>query len=248
MKIGVQLYTLRDDMQRAPVETLNALGKMGYRYVETAGFAGKSAKEFAGWLKDAGLQASGMHVGIDACEKELNQVMDDASALNCPYVIVPWIPESVYKDGWDHAGERLERIGEKVNAGGREFAYHNHAFEFVDVKGKSGFEILFSAACPDCLVAQIDLWWAYCGMKDPAGLVNKFGERTKLVHLKDGKSPSDDVHVPAGDGVMPWDAILAACKKAKTDFGIVELDTSPGKPLDAVEKSLKFFRSKGLKE
>jgi sugar phosphate isomerase/epimerase len=248
MKIGVQLYTVRDDMAKDPEGTLQKIGQMGYRFVETAGFAGRSAKEFAKLLADNGLSACGMHVGLEDCESNLSKLLEDATALNCPYLIVPWVPESAYKDGWDRLGERLQAIGERVGAAGKGFAYHNHAFEFVDVQGKTGFDILFSAACPDCLLAEMDLWWAYCGMRDPAGLLKRHGHRTKLVHLKDGKSPQDSVHAAAGDGVMPWDAVLATCREAKVEYGVVELDTSPGPALESVKKSLAFFRSKGFKD
>ena len=123
MKISVQLYTVRDLMDKDAAGTLMAIGKMGYRYVETAGMAGKTTLEFAKLVKQAGLKVSGMHVGLDACEANLDMVLADAKVLNSPYIIVPWAPESSYKDGWEKLGQRLQAIGEKVAAAKRVFAF-----------------------------------------------------------------------------------------------------------------------------
>lgn len=248
MKISVQLYTLRDSMNADPAGTLKALGKLGYRYVELAGTAGKTAKEFAAMLKDAGLKASGMHVGLEACEKDLDAVLADAEAVGAKYIIVPWIPESAYKDGWDKAGVRLQAIGEKVSKAKRVFGYHNHTFEFQDAGGRTGYDALFEAMCPDQVKNEIDLWWAHCGGQDPAKLVAKYGERVDLVHLKDGKDCKDSTQTEAGNGAIKWDEVLKACDKAKVEYGVVELDNCPRPPIESVKICLDYFRSKGYKD
>jgi len=245
MKISVQLYTLRELMGKDPAGTLKELGKMGYRYVETAGTAGKTPQEFAQMIADAGMKVSGMHVGLDACEKDLDAVLAEAETLGAPFVIVPWVPESSYKDGWDKLGMRLQAIGEKVAKAGREFAYHNHTFEFVMVEGRTGWDRMFEASCPDYVKAQIDLWWVHCGKLNPAILVERYGERCRLVHLKDGGDCKAETQLEAGRGVQKWDEILKACEKAKVEFGVVELDNCPNPPLESVRVCLEFFRSKG---
>lgn len=248
MKLSVQLYTVRDLMDKDPAGTLRGIGKLGLKHAETAGYAGKPVKEFAAMMKDAGLKASGMHVGLDACEKELSKVVDEADALGCRYVIVPWAPESAYKDGWDKFGMRLHTIGENLSKSKKVFCYHNHAHEFQDVNGKTGFDILFSAACPDHVFCQIDLWWAHVGKQDPAKLVEKYGSRVKLVHLKDGLDDEKQTQMPAGKGSIDWTSTCKALDKAKTEFGVIEFDTCPGPPLDSIRESLDFFRAKGYKE
>lgn len=223
------------------------IGKMGYKFVETAGYAGKTVDEFALLLKKAGLKASGMHVGFGDCESKLDQVLHEADVLKCPYIICPGIGSDVYGPGWDKAGLRLQAIGEKVVKAKKQFGYHNHSFEFEMVNGKTGYEILFDAACPDYLFNEIDLWWAHCGKQDVPKILGKYGARVKCVHLKDGLKCDEGTHMEAGKGVMPWDSILAACKKARVDFGVVELDSSPRAPLESVRACLEFYRSKGFK-
>lgn len=233
-------------MSNDPAGTLMEIGKMGYKFVETAGYAGKTVEEFAELMKKAGLKTSGMHVGMAECESKLDQVLHEASVLKCPYIIVPGIGKDVYGEGWDKAGLRLQAIGEKVSKAKKSFCYHNHAFEFDVVDGKTGYEVMFDAACPDFLFNEIDLWWAHCGKQDVPKILAKYGSRVKCVHLKDGLKCDEGTHMEAGKGVMTWDPILAACKKAKVDFGVVELDSSPRAPLESVRACLQFFRSKGF--
>lgn len=247
MHLSLQLWTVRDPLNADPAGTLAALGKMGYRYVETAGFAGKTPAEFFKMMRDAGLRASGMHVGLDACEKELNKVIDDAELFETKYVIVPWIGEAVYKAGWDQAGIRLQKVGEKVASKGKTFAYHNHAFEFAPWKGRPGYESLLESACPDFVKAEIDLWWAYVGNEDPAAILKRHAARTPLLHLKDGKSKDAQVNAEAGQGVLEWDGILAEAKKAKVEFGVIELDNCPRPPLESVKMCLEYFQAKGYR-
>ncbi len=247
MKISVQLYSVRDQMGKDPAGTLKAVAKTGLHYVETAGYAGKSVEEFAQMVKDAGITFSGMHAGFEAAENNLDGLLHEAKVLNCPYIIVPGLPGSLIQEGWDHAGIRLQAIGEKVAKAKRSFAYHNHNHEFVDVKGRTGYDILFESACPDFVKNQIDLWWAYVGNQDVPKLLDKYGKRVKLVHLKDGKS-RDGAQAVAGDGAMDWDPILKACDRCKVDFGSIEFDEAPGDPIECIAQSLAFFRKKGYKQ
>lgn len=248
MKLSVQLYTVRNLMDKDPAGTLRQLSKIGLKYAEVAGYAGKTPKEFAAMMKDAGLKASGTHVGLDACEKELNKVLEEADILGTHYIIVPWVPDSAYADGWDRMGIRLQKIGEKVAKAKKMFCYHNHAFEFVDVKGVTGHEILFDSMCPDHVHMQLDLWWAHVGKQDLPAMLEKYGERIDLVHLKDGLDDQDGKQMPAGQGSIKWDPVVAAMNKAKVEYGIIEFDTCPGPEIDSVKASLDYFRSKGYKD
>lgn len=248
MKISVQLWTVRRELEKDPQGTLEAIRNMGYRYVETAGTAGLKPSEFADLVGSVGLKVSGMHVGLDDCERNLSATLELAAKMNCPFLIVPWVPESAYKDGWDKLGIRLQAIGEKVVSAKRKFAYHNHTFEFQQAGDRTGYDVLMDAACPDYVKCQIDLWWANCGGQNVPAMLERYGGRVDLVHLKDGADCSDSVHREAGRGIMKWDAVLAACKKAGVEWGVVELDECPNPPLESIKSSLEFFRSRGFKD
>lgn len=248
MKISVQLYTLRDVMSHDAAGTLRAVAQMGYRYVETAGTAWKTPSEFRTILDDCGLKVSGMHVGLEACESDLDALLQEAEILGAPYLIVPYAPESSYKDGWDKLGIRLQAIGEQVSHAGRAFAYHNHAFEFGLYDGRTGWDRLMESASADLVRAQLDLWWVHCGGYHPGEMLVQYADRTPLVHLKDGTECADHAQIEAGRGVMKWDEVLKACDVAQVEFGVVELDTCPNPPLESVKTCLEFFRAKGYSE
>lgn len=248
MKISVQLYTVRDVLAKDPAPTLAAIGQMGFKYVETAGYAGKTPKEFKQMLNDSGLKCSGMHVSYEACEKEMARVLDEAALLGSKYVIVPGIPGRIIEQGWDKVGMNLQAFGEQAAKERHVFAYHNHAHEFeTKVGDKTAYDVLFSAACPDYVKCQVDLWWAYYGHVDPAKLLERYGKRVRLVHLKDGKGRGNEPQAEAGNGVMDWDTVLKACDRSEVEFGSVELDECPRPPLESIKISLDFFRSKGYR-
>ncbi|MCE9558767.1 MAG: sugar phosphate isomerase/epimerase [Armatimonadetes bacterium] len=246
MKLSVQLYTVRDKMDQDAAATLVAIRKMGLRFVETAGFAGHKPAEFAKFIKDAGLRTSGMHVSYDACEKEIQKVIHEAHLCDSKYVIVPGLPGRATEKGWGAAGEKLASFGEKCYAAGLGFAYHNHSHEFEMIGSHTALDILYSAGCPDYLKCQLDLFWVYYGNVDCVKLLEQYGSRVKLVHLKDGKGRGNSPQAEAGDGVMDWDKILPACKKAGVEFGAIEFDTAPRDPLLSIKASLDYFRSKGF--
>lgn len=247
MKISVQLYTIRDAMNADPAGTLDKLAKMGFKWVELAGTYGRSAVEFRHMLDHAGVQASGMHVGLDAVEAQRDATLADAATLGVKDVIVPWVPESAYKDGWDKLGRRLNDAGAALHGAGYRLGYHNHAFEFADAGGKPGLDVLFENTDPANVRPQLDLWWVLAGGKDPAAYVKKYADRYPCLHLKDGTDLKSSVHCAIGKGVQKWDGILAACKEAKIEVGSVELDESKD-PLGDVEAGLRYLRSKGFRD
>lgn len=248
MKISVQLYTVRDVLAKDPPGTLNAIGKMGYRYVETAGYAGLDAKGFKKLLSEAGLKCSGMHVSYDQCEKEMGKVLDEAAILGSKHVIVPGLPGRATDNGWDWVGMKLQEFGEQAAKERHVFAYHNHDHEFrTKIDGKPALDVLYSAACPDYVKCQMDLWWVYYAEVDPVAVLSQYGSRVRTVHLKDGKGRGSAPQAEAGNGVQDWDAILKACDRAGVEFGVVELDTCPRPPLESIKICLDYFRAQGYR-
>jgi sugar phosphate isomerase/epimerase len=244
MNLSIQLWTVRDHMNADPLGTLQALADMGYQYVETAGLANMDAASYRKVLDDCGLKASGMHVGLNQAEEGFSELMADAKAIGAPYVVVPWVPADTYADGWEVLGRRLEEVGKKVAEEGLGFAYHNHTFEFERTNGVTGFDLMFQAASPTFVKAEIDTFWAHCGGEDPAELILRHKNRTPLVHLKDGRECDAPTQFEAGEGVLNWDSILSACREANVEFGVVELDNCPRDPLESAKMCIDYFRAR----
>ena len=245
MRLSVQLYTVRDALAQDYVGTLKKLRDIGLEYVEGAGnYGGGTAEEGKALLDDLGLKVSGSHVGLDALQNDLDAVIANHKTLGCPYVIIPFLGS----DDRDYAklAATVAPIGTRLKAEGLTLCYHNHDFEFVEVDGTTGLDLLYARTNPNLLQAELDLAWIKIGGQDPAAYIRKYATRTPLVHLKDYDPSQKPQWRPAGEGVMDWDACLAACKEANVQFGAIELDESPGDPVEAVRKSFDYFKAKGL--
>ncbi len=248
MRLSIQLYTLRDQLSQDVPGTLKALKDAGLEYVEMAGDYGKSAAEWKTILDELGLKLSGSHIGIDQFENNFDQVIADAKTLDNKFLIVPWIGSDRYANGWAAFGKQLDEIGAKVKAAGLTLCYHNHAFEFESVvDGKHGLTELYDNASADNLKAEIDCAWVQIGKADPADYVLSLKGRVPLVHLKDFDPTKTPQWTPAGEGTVDYAKLIPACEAAGVEFACVELDESPGEPMDAVKKSIAFLQSKGIK-
>ncbi len=242
MRLSLQLYTLRDALDKDLKGTLDQVAEIGLKYVEFAGFYGLSAAEWKALADERGLKFSSAHIGYDQFVNEFDAVVADAKTLELTTVIVPWIGKEHYEEGWASFGKKLEPIGAKLKEHGLRLAYHNHAFEFET----DGLDGLYGATSPDLLKAQLDLAWVSIGGHDPVATIQKFADRMPMVHLKDYDPTKTPQWRPAGQGILNWDEILPACEAAGVEFGAIELDESPGDPIDAVRESYQYFASKGL--
>lgn len=247
MRLSVQLYTLRDALSQDVEGTLKSLKDAGLDYVEMAGDYGKSASEWKAILDQFGMKVSGSHIGIDQIENDFAKVVADAKTLGNPYVIVPWIGPDAYAAGWDALGKRLDAIGAKLRGEGLTLCYHNHDFEFAhSVDGKAGLTVLFENASPENLQAEIDCAWVQIGGQEPATFVAGLSGRVPLVHLKDFDPAATPQWTPAGQGKVDYNALIPACRAAGAKFACIELDESPGDPMDAVKASIQFLKGHGI--
>lgn len=242
MLLSVQLYTVRDALAADLAGTLAKLKSFGLDYVELAGLGDHTVDEWKALLDENGLKVSAAHVGLDRFQNEFDAVVNEAKTLGYNYVVLPWVGSDVYADGWDKFAQSLIPYAERLKAEGLTMGYHNHAFEFEN----DGLDTFYAAVDADLLKAQLDLAWVKIGGADPAAYIEKYAGRLPLVHLKDFDPDKTPQWQPAGTGTMDFDAILAACAAAGVEFGSVELDESPGDPLDAVRESVAYFKSKGL--
>ena len=249
--IGIQLYTLRDLASKDLPATLKSVAVTGYKHVELAGYGSlKSVKDVKNALDDAGLKAPAGHWAIDVLEKEadLQRIMEDVQVLEMQHVVVPFLAEDRRKDAaaWKKTAKLLDEIGSYFHGIGVELAYHNHAFEFQKFDGKTGWDILFENTTPHLVKAELDVYWAAYAGVDPVGLIDKLGERVRLLHLKDLAAGDEKRFAPVGTGTIDFKAILAAAEKHGVRWGFVEQDkTYDTPPLDAIKTSLENLKKLG---
>ncbi len=246
MRLSLQLYTLRDALSADVEGTLKTVAAIGLKFVELAGMYDRSASDWKTLLDANGLIANGNHVGIDSIESDFDGVVRDNKTLGNMNVIVPWVGENHYGAGWDKFAERMNEVGAKLAAEGLNLLYHNHAFEFETKDGEIGLDLFYKTAKADLVKAELDVAWVQIGGANPVDYINTLSGRIPLVHLKDYDPTKTPQWQPAGEGIVDWDAVLAACAKANVEYGAIELDEAAGDPVEAVRKSFNFFAAKGL--
>jgi len=188
------------------------------------------------------------HVGIDALERNLPRLLDDCEALECPALVLSFLPEPRRKDaaGWKAAAVVLNEAGGKCSERGVQLAYHHHHFEFQKFDGVLGLQILWQNTEPDLVKAELDTFWLrYAGI-DPAKYINHLGARTSLIHLKDLQPGQQTRFGELGTGILDFPAILSAAERAGVRWGIVEQDTTYERPpLESLKISYDYLARLG---
>ena len=248
-KIGLELYTVRDALDKDFEGTLEKVAKIGYTEVEFAGYLGhitelnpppKRAREI---LDAHGLSAPAAHVPYAVLSPEVwPKVLEAGAVLGHKYIVNPSIDREVLKqpDGWKRAAETFNRAGKESLAAGIQFAYHNHVEEFKPTAdGKLPYDILLSESDPKLVKMEIDLGWAHEARVDPLAYFAKYPGRFPLVHVKD--FDKDDVMTEVGSGVIDWKSIFAKADLAGIKHYFVEHD-NPAAPFMSIEKSYQYLK------
>jgi len=245
--IALQLYTVRDEIEKNLAGTLRKVAEIGYAGVEFAGFGEWEAAELKSLLAELQLEIAGGHVPIDQLEKELDRVIQFTLELGNPYIVCPWIPEERRKDkaDWLAIARLFNSIGEKCAENGLTFCYHNHSFEFVKFGDTYALDLLFAATKPELVKAELDTYWIKHGGADPVEYLKCYAGRCPLVHLKDMADDEERSFAEVGEGVLDWDAIFEAAEEGGADWYIVEQDTCPGPPIESARLSFENLKSWG---
>jgi len=237
-KLGYQLFSVNEDMTKAPLATLKALKAMGYEDFETFGFDPEkgtyydySASEFKTILEDLELTATSGHYGfapfLDKSQDDLKRFVDQcikgAHALNKPYITWPWMaPEQRNIETFKRMPEILNKIGEQINGAGLGFAYHNHGFEFDDYNGTNGYDIIVNETDPSLVKLQIDMYWVMHSSKfTPAELIKDQPKRYVMWHIKDMDKVSRD-YTELGNGSIDYLKLLPDPDESGLEFYFIE--------------------------
>ena len=191
LPVGLQLYTVRDEMAKSVPETLKAVKEMGYDYVEPAGLFGYSYADFKAELDKAGLKAICAHVPFVELKGDTEKVIEGYKSIGCECVAVPYLGEGERpgdKD-FDKVLADIDRIGAVCESKGVILVYHNHDFEFVKMEnGMYGLDYMYATVPANHLQTELDTCWVKVGGEDPAAYIRKYAGRCPVVHLKDLKA------------------------------------------------------------
>ncbi|MCL6547595.1 MAG: sugar phosphate isomerase/epimerase [Alicyclobacillus sp.] len=247
LKIGLQMYTVRDEARKDFVGTLRRVAELGYEGVEFAGYGGLSAEELSRSLREFGLEAVGSHIDVFRLRDHLEEEVAFQSALGCRYAVCPGLPEEFRRDetAWRKTFDLLEACGRRFREAGITFGYHNHSFEFEQtVGGQFAFDALFAATSPEHVQAEMDVCWVQHAGQDPVAYVRRYAGRLPLIHLKDLRLSEDGrpLTVVLGQGMVDLPAVISAAEEAGAEWLIVEQDECQAPPLESIADDIAWLR------
>lgn len=254
--IGIQLYTLRNQIAEDPVATLKAVADAGYKQVEPYGFP--DAGPMIQAAKDYGLAVNSSHFAwesvTDPSKKGVTpfaKILEQATDTGLSHLVVPYVHEHNRKslDDYKRLAENCNRAAAQAKKAGIQLAYHNHAFEFLPMTGgKTGYQVLNEEFSPE-MQFEVDVFWVVVGGQDPVKLIKDLKGRVSQLHLKDLKpgmslpefgSVPKDAFQELGDGIIPMEPIIQAAQKAGVAHCHVEQDQSPD-PIASIQQSIRHL-------
>jgi sugar phosphate isomerase/epimerase len=258
--IGLQLYTVRDAMQKDAAGTIAKVASLGFNSVENATytgtqtFYGMDAKTYAKLLKDNGLINPSGHYRWGFDEKggatkgtmlhEWDKAVEDAATVGLKYMVCAWLSpdERGGLDQYKKLAAACNAAGETCKKSGIQFCYHNHDFEFEKEDGKYKWDVLLAEADKDLVKMELDLYWATRAGMDPVALFNQSPGRYPLVHMKDMDKTEKKAFTEVGNGVIDFKRILKDKKTAGLKYFFVEQDICPGSPFDSISQSIAYIK------
>jgi sugar phosphate isomerase/epimerase len=266
--VGLQLYSVRDDMSKDPSGTLTQLAKMGYVYVEHANyvdrkFYGYKAPEFRKLLDSLGLKMISGHTVMekkhwDETKKDFSdswkQTIGDAAVMGQQYVITPSM-DATMRNNYDDFIRYMDvfnKCGELCHKHGMKFGYHNHDFEFSEkLNNEKLFDIMMKKMDPGLVVVQLDIGNLYNGGAIAIDVVNQYPGRFENVHVKDeikatgGNEKYESTIL--GEGIVDAKKVIDTARKiGGTTCYIIEQESYQRKtPLECVKKDLEIMKEWG---
>ena len=266
--VGLQLYSVREDMLKDPQGSLTKLAGMGYKYVEHANyidrkFYGYAASEFKKLLDGLGLKMISGHTVMgkdhwDETKKDFSdrwkQTVEDAATLEQKYVISPYMDESMRKtyDDMKRYMEIFNKCGELCKKRGMKFGYHNHDFEFSQkLNNEKIFDIIMRSIDPNLVALQLDIGNLYNGGAVALDIVNQYPGRFEIIHVKDEIKASSGnekyISTILGEGIVNTRKVIEmATKIGGTSCYIIEQESYQNKtPFECVKADLDIMREWG---
>lgn len=235
--VGVQLYSVRSEMQKDVPKTLEAMAKIGFQGVEYAGYFDYAAQDLKRIMDDNGLVCCGTHTQINTLTDDLfPTTIEFNKVLGNKFIIVPWIPEQERQtvDDWKRLAEKFNAWAEKLKPQGMFIGYHNHNFEFTPIDGQLPWDIFAQNTSSD-VILQVDTANCADGGADPLATLKRYPGRAKSIHLKEFSATNKNAIL--GEGDVPWKEVLAFCEnEGGTEWYVIEEEKDAYPPIEAVAK------------
>ena len=252
-KIYVQLYSVRDDIQKDFAGTVAKVADIGFTGIEAANynngkFYGLAPIDFKLAIEKTGMQVLSSHTG-KALEPEIaktdwnavwawwNQCIADHKAAGMKYIVTPWMPTPKTIADLKSYCDYFNQIGERCKKAGLKFGYHNHNFEFVnEIEGQRMYDFLLKNTDPDKVFFEMDVYWTVRGGQSPVEYFEKYPGRFEILHIKDHKELGQS-------GMVGFDPIFENAGKAGLKYIMVEVEQYNYEPIESVRRSYDYLKN-----
>jgi sugar phosphate isomerase/epimerase len=254
--LGLQIYSLRDQIDEDLEGTLQKVAEIGYKNIEGYGYGdrmilGKTPSEFQKIIHDLGMKLPSMHVVTELTTEEsrasiLDQwkvTVEDMASINVLYTVYAILPEEERQnlDDFKKWAERFNQFGEICQQAGQQFAYHNHDFEFKVIDEQMGYDILLKETDPELVQFELDMYWITKGGQDPVAYLEKAPGRYELWHLKDMEDSEEKSFAEVGYGTIDFEKIFAKRETAGMKMCFVEQDESKRDMFESIKMSYEYL-------
>jgi sugar phosphate isomerase/epimerase len=257
LPLGLQPYTVRNDLQADFMGTLKKVMAMGYQEIELSGgpgygdFYGHKPAELKKILDDLGLPAASCHYRSPNSDTDWANDINDAHTLGVKYMVCstpPAGPRSV--EFWKQTAAFFNHLGARCRDAGIQFAYHNHNSEFRVFEGVPGYDLLLRESDRSLVKMEMDCFWVTFAGQDPVRYLQRYPGRFPLLHIKDlkrGYAPTTgefegNPFTEVGAGVIDWKRIFSAAPKAGVTHYYVEQDMWDGPSLESARSSADYLK------
>jgi len=249
--VGLQLYSVRDQLAKDFPGTLGQVHATGYSVVEAAGYFDRAAADFRLAMKTAGLRCVSTHHPLNLLETQLDEWIEYGQALGLEFMVCSSAggmhrnssaKGSQTLDDWHWIADEYNRIGNKVKSSGMSFGVHNHTPEFAVIDGVLVYDELLRLTDPAVVVFEMDCGWVYAAGRNPVDYLSKTPARFQLLHVKDMVREADGkVESPVmGKGNIDYEPILHAATSLKYYF--VEQEHYDFDPFEELRQDANYMR------
>jgi sugar phosphate isomerase/epimerase len=250
--MGIEMYSVRDELKKDPQGTVRAIAKMGYQglefYAPYFGWTHAQAKEMKKLMDDLGIRCFSTHNDASFMSKDhIQNAIDLNLNLGSKYVVMSSSQPKPGLDGWKEIAEDLNFAADKLEGSGLKAGYHNHELEFRPVEGVRPMEILAKNTKPSVML-QLDVGTCIAAGSDAAAWIRASPGRVRSLHCKDWSPESGKGYsVLFGEGVADWKAIFAAAQSVGgAEYYLMEQEGSRFSELETAKKCLEAYRAKGF--
>jgi sugar phosphate isomerase/epimerase len=249
---GVQAYTFRNHFPKGIEATLDIIQKLGFTELEGGDTGNLSIEAYKKLCTDRGITIPSIGAGFEQLEKDPQIVADKAKAFGAKFVMCAWIPhkgDDFTLEDAKRAATVFNKAGKVLKENGLTFCYHPHGFEFRPYQDGTLLDYLFQQTKSENVSFEMDVLWVTHGGGNPVKLLEKYGNRWKLMHVKDlkkgavgnftGHSPAED-DVVVGTGQADWKKIFELAKKIGINHFFIEDESN--QELQNIPLSIEYLK------